>query len=933
MFRLLAASLAALAMSCASLAQVMNRTLENSPSIVQNLTVPGAVTLDVQPSNPSYFGGVNDITPVTHNFLTGLSGGTFSLARPACGDLSNAAASCSVDTTVASNITSGVLSYLRLPQVSPTNAIWIGADNNTSGASAADQSVVINGALQLLSGSSSSLVNVYLPAGSYHLKYPINIAPGQCLIGDGTSTVLDVDMDFSPSATGIVVVTPTSANLDISTCVKNIRIYEHLPPDITATASAATTGDNHIVVSGATGTIVGGMYVYDATHPAAIPVANNHPATTVSSVVGSTVNISPNLVGDVTAGDTIWFARPRTDFANLGTCSTTTVGGRPCKYPWVIYNNGLKNFHIDNILYPNAWDGVYQRGSSFHFGYVEGMAFDVGLDIDNVANSSAINQYMFWNFDIAAANTPTPTILMDVFYDGSTVAANLGRLDGTYIGAFQSWTGAINFTSNFTWASFGSLELDGNFSNMNVAACRWLQIANFYTTKNEDQVGAGILMNPSLANDCHITISQAFVSTSSPLSLIDMRAGELYINGGYLNFPQAVPSFVTQSGGILGIHDTNIHAGVLSSGVVFVSQSAGSIQWQNNMILSSPVAGNTIALSLTDDPLNKVSGNLFNGWAFTPPGPLGQYEPMYQARFTGAGTYTWAPKAEYSKLRVKGCGWGGPGGSGAVTSTTAAASGGGGGGSGLCIDQTFPMPAGTVTVVIGSAPVAGTAVTAGTPTVGVAGTAGGLSTVNWTGITQILNLYAGGAGAGGQLANTSGGGGSAGLTSAGGDGTTSGGTAGGNGGAAGGTGVTGSTVVSFGCGGSGSSNVGVAGNTGFFAVLNVPGCGGAGGGLTASNGGHNGGNGGKGLGTGSVPAGGTVGTPNGGIAHSATNNTPGSGAAGGYGAESTATAGNGGAGSIGDGGGGGGACAYSTTCTSGAGGIGGSAFVDLIPVR
>jgi|GEM_PF-4435947 len=58
----------------------------------------------------STLGGVKSKVSITHQFLTQIgTDGSVSSAQPACSDLSNAAASCSTDTTNAGNITSGNL--------------------------------------------------------------------------------------------------------------------------------------------------------------------------------------------------------------------------------------------------------------------------------------------------------------------------------------------------------------------------------------------------------------------------------------------------------------------------------------------------------------------------------------------------------------------------------------------------------------------------------------------------------------------------------------------------------------------------------------------------------------------------------------------------------------------------------------------------------
>ena len=103
-------------------------------SATSDTTVASNITSGTLPAtrlplpSASTLGGIQSLAAVTHNWIRSIStAGVPAASQPACGDLSDAAASCNTDATNASNITSGALPAARLP--SPTASTLGGVES------------------------------------------------------------------------------------------------------------------------------------------------------------------------------------------------------------------------------------------------------------------------------------------------------------------------------------------------------------------------------------------------------------------------------------------------------------------------------------------------------------------------------------------------------------------------------------------------------------------------------------------------------------------------------------------------------------------------------------------------------------------------------------------------------------------------------------
>jgi hypothetical protein len=553
--------------------------------------------------------------------------------------------------------------YVSIIETSVANVL-IQAGTDASGV--LDSSTGINAAAALLAYTQHK--SVYLPTGTYHVAHQLNLTSGQCLYGDSRGgTIITVGADFDPTATAVMLL--SGGNLDPGPCVHDVAIEFTQPTtDVVTTTTTTSAAATDTITVASLANIAVNDSVTDATTTNAIPTSTYFKVSSINTGT-NVITLSANIQGSgVGSGDSIHFGPSRSTFTTLASGCTVGLGGTGCEYPPAIASNSdSTRMRFENLRITGAWDGITTNGHNtvFWLKGIEMSAFDIGLSMgitSGVKDFSHINEFHFWDFDIPS----TSLLYTNVYKDGGTFAAKFGEVDGLDAKGFTDFGGRISINSSSFWGEFSNLMLDNNNATFEVTSAQHVEVANVYATGQatgtntacQINLGAGELYMTNarltsagtsicasggrlIATDGRIaagasggTANIAITGADATFDgyaidgVVTISSGNLSVGGNTLFDPVTTGTkAISQTGGTVSVIGARIspNTGAGSWTVPLFAQTSGVFRLTNSLFNSS--TGDVGIFSLTDTASNVVSGNQFNNWGYTIPGPLGVYQP------------------------------------------------------------------------------------------------------------------------------------------------------------------------------------------------------------------------------------------------------------------------------------------------------------------
>jgi hypothetical protein len=322
----------------------------------------------------------------------------------------------------------------------------------------------------------------------------------------------------------------------------------------------------------------------------------------------------------------IMFAQPsdvasRTTFKTLAEGGTSGLGGTGIKYPPAFGMIDTNRFKIDNVKIGRAWDGIVNIAPNICGGFfisnLEISIFNVGLWIDQCWDFGHITNLHQWFFDLTTSQA-------NICRDGQVFSFKLGEngsAQGISITDCCVFRSRVSIKDHFSTVAFSSLMLDA--SRLEVVDSQFVQIVNCSVAGTPELSGATEAQ--IVVTGGYTFISNLRSQGASGVPAIRVAGGRLHVANGWFSMNDPAARCVVQSAGILYMHGSTLAFNTVSDWTVpVISVTGGVIHFVGNTFESAS-PGDIGGLVTIDAASNVVTNNLWNGWTFTAPGPLGDY--------------------------------------------------------------------------------------------------------------------------------------------------------------------------------------------------------------------------------------------------------------------------------------------------------------------